>query len=95
MKSGFEQCRVQLDGLLGVAPLQVHVSCREGIVGLRRLELVSLEEEVERGSGVSRGVRYGQPIFDALANPPTVKTILKEPYADAEQVAACLFGRTR
>lgn len=38
---------------------------------------------------------YGQPLFDALANPSTVKTILKEPYADAEQVAACLFGRIR
>ena len=47
-------------------------------------------------NAVQGGLRkYGQPLFDALANPPTVKTILKEPYADAEQVAACLFARTR
>ena len=47
-------------------------------------------------NAVQGGLRkYGQPVFDALANPSTVKTILKEPYADAEQVAACLLGRTR
>ena len=46
-------------------------------------------------NAVQGGLRkYGQPVFDALANPSTVKTILKEPYADAEQVAACLLGRT-
>lgn len=39
-------------------------------------------------NAVQGGLRkYGQPVFDALANPSTVKTILKEPYADAEQVA--------
>lgn len=29
---------------------------------------------------------YGQPLFDALANPGTVKQILREPYHDPEQV---------
>ena len=44
-------------------------------------------------NAVQGGLRkYGQPVFDALANPSTVKTILKEPYADAEQVAAYLLG---
>lgn len=30
--------------------------------------------------------KYGQPLFDSLAKPSTVKQILKEPYFDAEQV---------
>eukprot|EP00929_Paragymnodinium_shiwhaense_P070039 TRINITY_DN35416_c0_g2_i1.p1 TRINITY_DN35416_c0_g2~~TRINITY_DN35416_c0_g2_i1.p1 ORF type:complete len:320 (+),score=69.76 TRINITY_DN35416_c0_g2_i1:277-1236(+) len=30
--------------------------------------------------------KYGHGLFDAAANPGTVKTILKEPYHDAEQV---------
>lgn len=30
--------------------------------------------------------KYGQPLFDSLANPGTVKQILKEPYNDASQV---------
>jgi len=38
-------------------------------------------------SAVQRALRNnGQPLFDALAKPDTVKQILKEPYADAEQV---------
>ena len=37
----------------------------------------------------------GQPVFDALANPSTVKTILKEPYANAEQAAPYRLGRAR
>ena len=38
-------------------------------------------------SAVQRALREnGQPLFDALAKPSTVKQILKEPYYDAEQV---------
>ena len=47
-------------------------------------------------NAVQGGLRkYGQPVFDALANPSTVKTILKEPYANAEQAAPYRLGRAR
>ena len=38
-------------------------------------------------AAVQRALRaYGQGLFDALANPPTVKAILKEPYEDEAAV---------